>query len=55
MKEYILKVSATAHVSLDDSESIEEYLEKLDEDTDQFLDIFEFGTIEYERKFRRMS
>ena len=31
MKEYILKVSATAHVSLEDSESIEEYLEKLDE------------------------
>ena len=55
MKEYILKVSATAHIELEDNESIEDYLDKLEEDTDQFLDVFEFGTIEYERQFRRMS
>lgn len=55
MKEYILKVSATAHVELEDDESIEDYLEKLEEDTDQFLEVFEFGIIKHERQFRRMS
>jgi hypothetical protein len=55
MKEYKLKVSAYAHVELEDNENIEDYLDEVEHDTDLFSDIFEFGTIEAERIFRRMS
>ena len=55
MKEYKLKVSAYAHVELEDEENIEDYLEELEKDDKQFFDVFEFGTIESERIFRRMS
>lgn len=55
MKEYKLTVSATAHIVLDDTESIEDYLEELEKDDEQFLEVFEFGTINHERQFRRMS
>lgn len=55
MKEYKLKVSAYAHVELEDDDNIENYLEQLEKDDKQFFDVFEFGTIQAERIFRRMS
>lgn len=55
MKEYKLTVSATAHVELEDNESIEEYLEELEKNDEKFFKIFEFDPIQSERIFRRMS
>ena len=55
MKEYKLTVSASAHITLEDNESIEDYVEKLEKDDKQFFEIFEFNPIQHERIFRRMS